>query len=43
MEEIFKETEGEQVEKKIDIFREEDKDSKEKMSDSTTDQESELN
>jgi len=43
MEEIFKEEEGEQVGKKIDIFKEEDKDSKEEISNHTTDQEPEIN
>jgi len=43
MEEIFKEAEGEQEKSEADIFKEEDRGSKEKISDPTTDQESELN
>jgi DNA-directed RNA polymerase subunit beta' len=43
VEEIFKEAEGEQIEKKIDIFREEVEDSKEKISDHATDQEPQYN
>jgi hypothetical protein len=43
VEELFKEAEGEQEKKEINIFKEEDEGSKEKMSDLTTDQGPELN
>jgi len=43
VEKLFKEAEGEQEKKEINIFKEEDEGSKEKMSDLTTDQEPEIN
>jgi len=43
VEELFKEIEGEQKGKKIEIFKEEDEGSKEKISNHTKDQEPELN
>ncbi|HCL89832.1 MAG TPA: DNA-directed RNA polymerase subunit beta', partial [Candidatus Atribacteria bacterium] len=43
VEEIFKQAEGEQEKKEINIFKEEDEGSKEKISDQITDQEQELN
>lgn len=43
VEELFKEVEGEQGKKEINIFKEEDEGSKEKISDLTIDQEPELN
>jgi len=43
VEEIFKQAEGEQEKKEINIFKEEDEGSKEKISDQVTDQEQELN
>jgi len=43
VEEIFKQVEGEQEKKEINIFKEEDEGSKEKISDQITDQEQELN